>query len=139
MTTKQSFQVQAPENFNFSTPMEWPRWKKKFERFCTVSGLSKQDESAQIEMLMYLMGDRADDVFRTFKFVKDDDKKKLDKVTEKFDRYFCSRRNVIYERALFNSRIQEEGEPVDDFITALYKLAEYCEYRDLHDEMIRDR
>ena len=36
-------------------------------------------------------------------------------------------------------RGQEEGEPVDAFITALYSLAEHCGYRALHDEMIRDR
>ena len=34
---------------------------------------------------------------------------------------------------------QEEGEPVDSFITSLsYRLAEYCNYGDLHDEMNRD-
>ena len=34
---------------------------------------------------------------------------------------------------------QEEGEPVDSFITSLYRLAEHCNYRDLHDKMIRYR
>ena len=33
---------------------------------------------------------------------------------------------------------QEEGEPVDLFITLLYWLAEQCNYRDLQDEMIGD-
>ena len=32
---------------------------------------------------------------------------------------------------------REEGEPVDSFITSLsYQLADHCNYRDLHDEMI---
>ena len=35
-------------------------------------------------------------------------------------------------------RRQVEGEPVDSFITSLsYRLGEHCNYRDLHDEMIR--
>ena len=35
---------------------------------------------------------------------------------------------------------QEEGEPVDSFIGLLsYWLAEHCNYRDLHDEMIGDQ
>ena len=29
--------------------------------------------------------------------------------------------------------------PVDSFITDLHALAEHCNYKDLHDEMIRDR
>ncbi|KAL5499382.1 hypothetical protein EMCRGX_G010781 [Ephydatia muelleri] len=49
------------------------------------------------------------------------------------------KRNVIYERAKFNLRKQEDGEPVDDFVTTLYSLAQYCNFGDLHDEMIRDR
>ena len=36
-------------------------------------------------------------------------------------------------------RRQEEGEPVDSFITSLYQLAEHCNYRDLRDELIRYR
>ena len=36
-------------------------------------------------------------------------------------------------------RIQEEGKPVDAFITALYALAENCSLWMLHDELIRDR
>ena len=32
---------------------------------------------------------------------------------------------------------QEEGKPVDLFITSLsYRLAEYCNYHNLHNEMI---
>ena len=34
---------------------------------------------------------------------------------------------------------QEEGEPVDLFITLLYSLAEHCNYRDLQCEMIQYR
>ena len=42
---------------------------------------------------------------------------------------------MIFERAKLNQRRQEEGEPVDSFITA---LAEHCAYGALHNEMIRD-
>ena len=53
--------------------------------------------------------------------------------------YFVKRRNPIFEWAKFNQRKQEEGEPIDSFITALHCLTEYCGYGELHDEMIRDR
>ena len=52
---------------------------------------------------------------------------------------FITCRNVIFERAKFNSRIQEEGESADSFITSLYGLAEHCGFGTLHDELIRDR
>ena len=39
----------------------------------------------------------------------------------------------------FNNHKQEQGEPVDALITALYTLAEHCNYGALYDKMIRDR
>ena len=42
---------------------------------------------------------------------------------------------MIFERARFNRRNQMEGESVEQYITALYSLAENCEYA----EWIRDR
>ena len=84
------------------------------------------------------MGDEADDILRSFA-LSEEDKKKYDVVKGKFDVHFDTRKNVIFERAKFNKKVQEDGEPVDDFITALYSLVEHCNYGALRDEMIRDR
>ena len=72
---------------------------------------------------------------RSFK-LSNEDAKKYSVIKAKFEDHFIKKR---YERAKFNSRKQEEGEPVDSFITDLHALAERCKYQDLHDEMIRDR
>ena len=49
------------------------------------------------------------------------------------------RRNVIFERARFNRRTQQQGELAEEYITALHQLADMCEYGDIKDEMIRDQ
>ena len=67
--------------------------------------------------------------------LSEDDKKVYKKVKETFDAHFDKRKNVIYERAKFNMRRQEEGESVD-FITSLDGLVEHCNYGALQDEMI---
>ena len=46
---------------------------------------------------------------------------------------------MIFERAKFNQRKQEVGESTDAFVMDLYSLAEHCDYRDLREELIRDR
>ena len=46
---------------------------------------------------------------------------------------------VIYERARFNRRNQQSGESSEQFIMALYSLAESCEYGAMKEEMARDR
>ncbi|UYV64679.1 hypothetical protein LAZ67_3001645 [Cordylochernes scorpioides] len=132
-------QIQPPETFDFSTPNEWPKWRKRFERYLVVSGMKKKEEADKIDLFMYLMGDRADDIFRTFKFEKEEEATKIDSVLKAFDSHFCVRKNIIYERAKFNSRNQEDREPVDEFITSLYKLADSCEFEGLHEQLIRDR
>ena len=84
------------------------------------------------------MGDRVDDILQSFKYA-DGERESYDTVKKKLDEYFVPQRNVIYERALFNSRKQEPGEPVEEFITALHTLVEYCDYGNLRDQMVRDR
>ncbi len=133
-----TYQVSPPEQFDFSRPDEWQKWARRFERFRKASGLEEKPEEAQVNTLIYAMGDAADDILRSFQ-LSEQDSKTYQTVKGKFDSHFIKKRNVIYERARFNLRHQEEGEAVDTFITALYGLAEYCGYGDLHDEMIRDR
>ena len=133
-----TYQVTAPEPFNFSRPSDWTKWIRRFERFREASGIDKNSEATQVNSLIYSMGDQADDILRAFN-LSEEDAKKYSVVKNKFDGYFIKRRNIIFERAKFNMRKQEEGETVDSFITALYELAEHCNYGNLREEMIRDR
>ena len=133
-----SFRVQLPENFDFSHPEDWPKWSRRFERFRQASGLVKEEEESQINTLIYSMGDQADDILNSFT-LSTSQLKQYHTVKTKFDEHFVVRRNVIFERAKFNRRRQEEGETVDSFITALHALAEHCAFTTLQDDMIRDR
>lgn len=133
-----SFNVTMPEPFSFSRPEEWVKWIRRFERFRVASGLVGRDGEAQVNTMIYAMGDQADDILRSFALT-DAERLSYDAVKTKFDTHFIQRRNVIFERAKFNRRRQEQDEPVETFITDLYALAEHCGYGDLHDEMIRDR
>lgn len=60
-------------------------------------------------------------------------------VIGKFTEYFSPKKNIIFECYKFNCRKQQVGESVDSFVTALYSLAETCEYDTLKEELIRDR
>ena len=133
-----TYQVQPPEPFSFSRPSEWPKWARRFERFRVASGLGSKGEEVQVNTLLYAMGDDADDILRSFQ-LSAADQKKYSEVKGRFDQHFVKKRNVIFERARFNRRKQEEGETVDAFVTDLYALAEHCSYAGLHNEMIRDR
>ena len=47
-----SYQINPPENFDFSQPEEWPKWVRRFERFRIAAGLTSGDEESQVNTLI---------------------------------------------------------------------------------------
>ena len=90
-----------PQSLDFSQPATWPAWKQRFERYATISKLTKEDKDIQVSMLIYCMGSNAEEIFAAFTWDNDDDQKDPDKVMKRFENYFVPRRNVIFERAKF--------------------------------------
>ena len=133
-----SLRLEVPETFDFRSPDDWPRWKKRFEQFRLASALESESEERQISTLLYCLGGEADDVLRMTN-ITTEERKKYTTVIEKFDSHFKVRRNLIFERARFNKRDQMEGESTEQYITVLHQLAERCEYGELKSELIRDR
>ena len=129
------FNLRLPEAFDFKNPDDWPRWKRRFEQFRVASGLG---EERQVSTLLYCLGEEADAIL-TSTNPSADNKKKYDSVIEKFNGFFQVRKNVIFERAGFNRRNQQDGKSAENYITTLYELAEYLDYGALKSEMIRDR
>ena len=83
--------------FNFKSPNEWPRWKRRFEQFRQATGLSDQAGERQVSTLLYCLGEEAEDNLL------------------KFDEFFKVRRNVIFERARFNQRNQQQNESAEEY------------------------
>ena len=46
--------LQPPESFNFQTPDEWARWRKRFKQFRIASGLGAKSEEQQINIVVLL-------------------------------------------------------------------------------------
>lgn len=59
--------VCPPEKFTFSTPASWAQWRKRFERFMSVSGYDSRPENEKIDMLVYIMGEEAEEILIQFK------------------------------------------------------------------------
>ena len=85
------------------------------------------------------MGEEADDIVVSFGLTAIENQQ-YEVVKGKFESisYFGAKRNVIFERAKFNLRSQKDNESVENFITDLYCLTEYCEFGTLKADLIRD-
>eukprot|EP00731_Ephydatia_muelleri_P002671 Em0001g2671a len=129
-------QLEPPPSFDFRKPDEWPRWFRRFDQFRVASGLAADSEEKQVSTLLYCLGEEAEEVLA----VSDTKPKKTYKaVVDTFNSFFGVRRNIIYERARSNTRVQQEGESAEQYVIALHSLAENCEYGTLKEDLIRDR
>ncbi|XP_050516691.1 uncharacterized protein LOC126891558 [Diabrotica virgifera virgifera] len=129
--------VSAPSEFNFSLPGSWNQWKKRLQRYMSVSGFINKPEAEKMDMLVYLMGAEAEEIITQFNLTPAQQVYSI--IIEKFDAHFIPQKNVIFKRFKFNTPSQQPGESVDAYITALHSLAEHCSYGALKDELIRDR
>ena len=87
LTMATGIQLQPPESFNFQTPDEWPRWRKRFEQFRIASGLGSKSEEQQVNTLLYCLGEESDDVL-TSTSITADERKKYKDILGKFDSFF---------------------------------------------------
>jgi len=94
---------------------------------------------AYLETFLHVAGPEALEVYNTFTWDSDDDQNKVDKIVEKFDQYCNPRKNVTWERHKFNTRNQQPGETIDQYVTDLKTKAQTCEFAQLKDSLIRDR
>nr|CAI5862417.1 unnamed protein product [Callosobruchus analis] len=126
--------VSPPERFNFSTPAAWPAWRKRLESYMSVPGRLQKPVKEIIDILMYIMGEEAEEIILQLEKESATFQKELTSP----DKFFIRRRNIIYERYKFNLRVQKPGESIDAFITSLHSLAEHCNYGSLREELIRN-
>ena len=103
-----------------------------------ATGLDKRDESIRLATLRSAMGRDCLQIFLNLN-LSVEDRKKVDKCLEALELYFKPTRNVVYERYVFNTCVQQSDESVQSYVTRLRKLAASCEYGERTDDFIRDR
>lgn len=78
---------QPPEPFNFKTPDDWLRWKQQFKQFRVASGLRDEDATRQVSMLLYCLGEEAEEVLSST-IITDEERNVFDTVIGKFAVFF---------------------------------------------------
>jgi len=80
---------------------EWEMFEHGFDLFVTATVSSDKPEPTCMAMFLFAIGTEACRVFNSFKFAAEADKKKLDKVKDKFRGYCTPRKNEVLERYKF--------------------------------------
>ena len=101
-----SFQVNVAEN--------WRRWIKQFRLYMTTTEGDEKEENVQCSLLLTVAGEEAVEAFNIFTFTSFE-KDKLAPLVKKFEAYCIPRKNVTYERHMFNTRNQGPTESIDSW------------------------
>ena len=86
-----TFAPRSAALFDFKQPGEWCCWKRRFEQFRLVSGLSSKGKELKICTLLYCMGEGAEDTLASTGIFSED-RIKYDAVMAKFDTFFNVRK-----------------------------------------------
>ena len=92
-------------------------------------------------LFLYSVGPDAVKIYNSFD-LSDENRRKLSEIIKEFDKFAIGETNETYERYVFNSRDQKEGESIDDYVGELRTLAQTCNFCTcLHDtlETLRSR
>ena len=117
----------------------WCRFKQQFTIYLVAANLEKNSKEKTC-ILLNLAGAEALEIYNTFQYVGENESADdLTVVMKKFEEYCSPRKNITYERHVFNSRAQGVNESIDLYVTDLRLKAKTCEFGVLTDELIHDR
>ena len=118
---------------------KWSDWKETWEHYSIASKVNKEDGDVQVAALLTVIGPEARKVFKTWNLTAAQ-KKDIKGVIERLENYCKPRKNVPFERYLFNVRQQKPGELFDRYVTALRQSANKCKFDAISpDDILRDR
>ena len=117
----------------------WTHFKNVWKHYEIASRLRSHSGEVRLATMLSCFNKDAFKIYNNAKWENDGDENDIKKVTAMFDAYCIGEVNEIYERYVFNKRVQQQGETVDSFVTSLFELAKNCQFEHLHDSLIRDR
>ena len=115
----------------------WEFFKQQWQDYEVATGLDQKSQSIRSATFRSVMGKECLQIFLNLNFGTE--VLTITSALKVLENYFLPKRNVVYERYVFNSCIQVPEETVDCYVNRLRKLAASCQFGALAEEMIRDR
>ncbi|GBM00269.1 Transposon Ty3-I Gag-Pol polyprotein [Araneus ventricosus] len=116
----------------------WRKFKQQFTIYMKASGHDKKDSDVKVVIFLNAVGEEAIELFNTFD-LQEEDRNDYEKVLTAFENHFTPKINVLVQRFIFNSCMQDIDESFDAFYTDLRKLVKSCEFENQADSVVRDR
>lgn len=115
----------------------WKKFKRVYLFIQPTASVERTEEQKAV-MLLHVAGMEAIEMYNTFKF-NAGESQTYEAVSQKFKEYCTPKTNETYERYVFRTRKQQEGESFEQFLRDVQLQAQSCKFRDLTSSMIRDQ
>lgn len=120
-----------------ATQEEWGEYAERIEHYFIANDITSGAKRRAI--LLNAVGPATYRLLKTLVSPAKITDLSFEEIVERATKHFNPKPSPIVKRYEFNTRKQEEGETVATFVAALRKIAEYCEYGSVLDDMLRDR
>ena len=137
LTFSSHFPIPSPMNVKGDLVNNWEFFKQQWQDYEVATGLDKQEQKIRLATLRSAMGKDCLQIYLNLK-LSSEQQKDMHECIEALEAYFKPKRNVVYERYLFNMCQQNPDEPVDGYVNRLRKAASTCQFGTLTEELIRD-
>ena len=127
----------APMDIKGDVASNWKFFRSSFEDYLVATKLDAEDENTRVATLRSVLGKEAKMILQHLDMT-DENRRRVTPTLESLEAYFLPQTNVVYERYVFRSALQQTGETFDEYLARLRRLASTCSYHQLEDEMIRD-
>ncbi|XP_042869717.1 uncharacterized protein LOC122251687 [Penaeus japonicus] len=102
----------------------WKEWLASFEIYLEAANVEK--DKRKKALLLYIAGTEIQEIYNTLPLASDTNT--YTDVVKALNSHFAPSMNYRYERFIFNSCLQKQGESISAYVTRLRKLATTCEF-----------
>ena len=119
---------------------EWPQYVERLEQFFEANDLTGEDKAVKRRAtFLSLIGPESYKLLRSLLAPVKPKEKSYAELVAKLTEHYSPTPSEVMQRFRFNSRSRRNGESVAAYVAELRRLAEYCNYGDTLDKMLRDR
>ncbi|KAJ8885184.1 hypothetical protein PR048_011380 [Dryococelus australis] len=113
-------------------------WLQQFDWYSIATNLKKKSSRVPVSTFMTVIGQDAAKIYNIFTLTEKEESDN-EVIKEKFYAYFSPKANLTYERYIFNKFVQVEGQPFEEFLTAITNQGKKCEFQELPDSLLCDK
>ena len=116
---------------------DWSEYSERLNFYFTANGITADAKKRAV--LLSCCGPATFRLLRSLVLPKGLDEFSFDELVAKVKDHKEPQPSVIVRRFQFNTRRQQAGESIAEYVAVLRKAAEYCSFGDTLSEMLRDR